>query len=549
MKNFAISMVLKAIDEVSGPLKGIGGNVASFQNKIKTGVISVGNGVRETTDGLKSIGMRTVAVATGTVALAKSASAYGDDVNDMSRVLGMSTDSLQAFRYVGKMSGVEIDEMDTALKKFTVNLGKTAEGGGISKTALHALGLSAKELRSAGADKALDVIADKFAKVKDPAVRANLAVELFGKSGAGMVNVLSEGSAGIEKAKKRAKELGIILDKEAILAAADFDDKWQEVTLTLAAAKNMIGVALMPKIQACIEWITRTTVSVRAWSKANPELAKTLETVGLSLGAVALFITPVAKTITGIYDLSKAVSGLKKTIKKAGGIGEIFQKISMNPKLFIILAVIVAIGAAVYLIYKNWDKIVPAVQSGIADISRFFSSLWDGLKKGFFSVASVVLDLFGGIGKTVLGLGSKVAGAFGIDTSGLDAAIGGIEDLQSRVKNQSFFKPSDVPAAVPAAAVANAAPLPKNVTHALTAAPPLTQVLPMQVPRTAVGTAGRPMVATGSAARVQAPQVSRQINDSKVTVNFQNVPRGTRVTTEKQAPGLNLEMGYAGAAF
>ncbi len=579
MKSFAISMILKAVDQVSGPLKGVNGSVATFQKKITSASINTSSAWRQTGDALKSLGTRVALVGGSIFALAKTSSAYGDEVNDTANMLGMSTDALQSYRYIGRLAGVEVEEMDKALEKMTVNLGKSESGTGTAKKALNALGITAEKLKAAGPDKSLMVIADAFAKVKDPSVKASIAVDLFGRAGVGMVNVLSEGSAGLEKMQERAKALGIVLDADGIKTAADFDDAWQEVSMTLGGLKNILGVSLLPAMKRGIESVTEWVVKLRGWAKENPALASTLGKVALGLSGLVIFGGPIAKTVYSVVNLALALGKLKSAISAAGGLGKLFSSFGSGAGKFILIAA--AIGAAAYLIYKNWDKIGPVVTrvltaikpfapviagataaiwamniamganpigliivgvatliagiialvknwdkvktafiAGIQQIGAFFSGVWEGIKTGalaafgvikkaLFTVADALLTVFGGVVTAILGAASKVGKLIGLDTSGLDAVVGKISALQNSVRSQSFI--GDIPGARPAAAPQ-----------------------PVQV---------------GQGARAQASATTRQVNDSAVTVRFDNLPRGTSVMPTKTSGGLSLEMGYAGASY
>jgi TP901 family phage tail tape measure protein len=620
MKAFAIGMILKAIDQVSGPLTGIGGNVANFQKKVGTSAVNVSNAWHQTGQALASLGLRAAAVGGGIFAIAKTTATYGADTEKMANILGMSTDALQSFRYVGKMADVDIEDMDTALKKFTVNLGKSADGGGIAKGALHALGITAKELKAAGPDKTLMVIADKFSKIKDPSIKAALAVELFGKNGAGMVNVLSGGSKSIKEMQDRAKALGIVLDQDGIRSAEEFENAWKETTMTLGSLKNILGVAVMPTIKNGMESITKWIVKTRAWAKENPELAKTLLKVGAGFAGLVIFGGPLLKTGLSIVNLVLALSKLKSVIGAAGGLGKLLSGFGPGAGKFLLIAAV--IGIAAYLIYKNWDKIGPVLKKtfndfkpwipaiagatlaicalniamglnpvgaiiigvsllisgliylvknwdkvketfskSLKDIGGFFTSVWDGiklgassvfdwLKKSFFTVADGILTVFGGIIKTVLGAAGSIGKLFGIDTSGLDAVIGKINDLQTKIHGQSFFADQpgqDIRPAVSPGSIVKPIITPFSKIRDQN---PITLNNQITVPFPSRPAAmPTKKVETGIGARAQTASTQRQVNDSSILVKFQDLPRGTKVTPEKVGGNLQLDIGYAGAAY
>ncbi len=89
------------------------------------------------------------------------------------------------------------------------NVGQAAMVGGPAADALDRLGLSVKTIAGESADQAFKDIADGIAGVTNPAERARLAVDIFGKSGQKLLPLMMEGAAGIAAAQAEAEKLGI----------------------------------------------------------------------------------------------------------------------------------------------------------------------------------------------------------------------------------------------------------------------------------------------------------------------------------------------------
>ena len=108
-----------------------------------------------------------------------------EDVKNIKRIsesTGLDTGVTQDLLNLGKASGVASDAIESMLDKLVKGLAPGSDP-----------------------EDALFRIADKMASISDPAERARLAVENFGKSGAKLIPILMQGSEGV---KKMAEEWG-----------------------------------------------------------------------------------------------------------------------------------------------------------------------------------------------------------------------------------------------------------------------------------------------------------------------------------------------------
>jgi hypothetical protein len=109
-------------------------------------------------------------------------------------------------------------------------------------------------------DKALGAVADKMSMIENPAQRAALATELFGKSGLAMVNMLADGSAGLNAMAIEAQNLGVVIDRDVIANAAEAADKLDAMSMVVSANLTAALVNLMPfVIEAAqdIAWLAK----------------------------------------------------------------------------------------------------------------------------------------------------------------------------------------------------------------------------------------------------------------------------------------------------
>jgi hypothetical protein len=130
-----------------------------------------------------------------------------DRMAKVSRKLGTTVEQLNALHFAGKKAGIGVNTIDMALQRMTRRVAEAAIGTGEAKAAIAELGLDPAKLSAAGPYESLLKIGDALKQIESPAQRVRLAFKLFDSEGVEMVNILSEGSAGLEEAKRKMDAL------------------------------------------------------------------------------------------------------------------------------------------------------------------------------------------------------------------------------------------------------------------------------------------------------------------------------------------------------
>ncbi len=173
-----------------------------------------------------------------------------DDIGKTADQIGITTDALQELRTVAESSGVTQDELDKSIEKLGKGLAEASMGIGTAKYALEELNLSANDLMALGLDGALAKIADEVNKVENPMKKTAIATQLFGRSGAPMINLLREGSDGMERMRKEARELGVVIDERLIRSAEESQDKLDLLSRVIDANVSSSLINLTPLLIA-----------------------------------------------------------------------------------------------------------------------------------------------------------------------------------------------------------------------------------------------------------------------------------------------------------
>jgi hypothetical protein len=211
-----------------------------------------------------------VASVAGFVALTKSALDFGSELHDTSLKLGISTDNLQEWRHVAKLSGVDSGSLNIGLRFLQRNLAGAASGTGDASKAFQRLGISVKD--SSGQLKSTDAVilelADKFKGLENETERTALSLQIFGRSGTEWIPVLLEGGASIAKIRKEARDLGLVIEEDLIDAADEAGDTWDRFSSVLNVSVKRAFLALAPEIAKLNDYLPELSVKIVAAAKA-----------------------------------------------------------------------------------------------------------------------------------------------------------------------------------------------------------------------------------------------------------------------------------------
>jgi hypothetical protein len=197
-------------------------------------------------------------------------------------------------------------------------------GGREAGKALTALGLNAARLAAMAPEAAFAEIAESISKIENPAQRASLAVDIFGKSGQNIINVLSMGKDGLAAYAAEADRLGVTLsqlDAEKAGAAKDALDKASAV---MGGALNRAIADLSPVLEQAAnrfaelaaQFLTTENVSpvIDAITFALQSMAEALEIVVAGLRELNVGAGGRGGMLAG-----KAAKGWQKVLEQRAG--------------------------------------------------------------------------------------------------------------------------------------------------------------------------------------------------------------------------------------
>ena len=256
-----------------------------------------------------------------------------DRIGKTASRIDIAVESLQELRGAGELTGVAVAQIDESLSRFNRRLGLFVQSGsGPAAQALDDLGISVTDVRGRfiGTEAALERVADRIAALPTVAQQAAAASQLFGdEAGPKLVNLLSQGSAGIADLRAQIRRTGSVMSEEATRQAADYADQMFLLGKQFEGVRNEIGLELLPTISALLGSFNDLRVRSENTDQAVGELAGTTgDAEGAFLGAaegavkfgaglvsIGRFAAAAIESLDQLATRSNAFSGLTDSVQ------------------------------------------------------------------------------------------------------------------------------------------------------------------------------------------------------------------------------------------
>jgi len=202
------------------------------------------------------------------MAIRKTIGAVKDKLGELDAVgktadkLGVGVQKLMALRFAAGKAGMEAGQFDKALEKMARGVSEAAHGMGTAKLALTDLGISAKDLARQSPDKQMTILADAIAKIENPAEKARVAYQIFGREGVNMLNMIKGGSAAITEQEQRFESLFGKMSRADIAKVEEANDAWLDVKTAIGGAWSQFTVAIAPVLTAMSKFIVLVVQAV-----------------------------------------------------------------------------------------------------------------------------------------------------------------------------------------------------------------------------------------------------------------------------------------------
>lgn len=288
---------------------------AAAQNEAAAAAAKASSSTTALTGTLKNAGVAAVALVAAYVGMSvldniiKKTTQLAEETEKLQLVTGLSAEKASGLIYAADKEYVSYDQLSAGLRIFSRNLAVVQEAndgftGGAKTTTeiLKSMGISATDANGHFKDTytLLGEVADRFEAMGKTAegaqLRAGLAAQLFGRNGAALLPLLSQGAAGMAQLQAEAERLGVTLNENDVKAAKELHDNLVELHAAVTGLELEVGNKAVPVL-------------------AN--LAQQLSNVLTGSGKAGEF----ERDVKEIFDAISSLTGVGDALKTALGAG------------------------------------------------------------------------------------------------------------------------------------------------------------------------------------------------------------------------------------
>jgi len=248
---------------------------------------SFGASIKSAVTGFLAFAGVTVSIG-GVVNSLKSAIDRADELRDASIRLGVGVDVLSKWSYAAKQTGTDVEGLNKGLKLLAKNASEALDPKSDKAKLFNALGISKDDLTDL--TTLVPKVADAFRQLPDGPQKAAVAMELFGKSGADLIEFLNQGSDGLKTFGDRAKELGIVISQDTANAADEFNDKLDDLKSAFTGLATQVASELLPKLTQIVDWAVDFVSDGDNARQIADDLADALSDVAAAADAISKLV-------------------------------------------------------------------------------------------------------------------------------------------------------------------------------------------------------------------------------------------------------------------
>jgi phage-related minor tail protein len=371
-----------------------------------------------------------------------------DSIAKTSQKLGITTDAMQEMEYWASQNGISSQSLERAVGRLNQRMGRAAAGNEKYADALTNLGINMDDVKDGtlSTEDAMVKSIQTLSQMSSEQEKSAAASELFGtKMARDLMPALQDGSLSLEDAAKKAHELGIVLDEDAISASTKFQDSFDNFKRVMTSVGQKMAVGLIPTFQSMFEWIESNMPTIQRiagtafgfigdtlqkvggfiqdkvipafqslweWFEPNIPAIKEIFEQGFGIMKEVLngVVEAVKSTTTWFQDhwaivepilagiaagivTFKLITGAIAAYRAAMAIATAVQlaynaALVANPIGIVVVAIGLLVAAGVAL-WKNWDvvkkklgQLWSSVKSIFGKIGDFAQGVWDGMVSG-----------------------------------------------------------------------------------------------------------------------------------------------------------------------
>jgi hypothetical protein len=218
-----LTVVISLKDQLSNAMGGVQKRLSDAFNSIQ-----------------KSATAAFIIVKAGFLMMAREALKSADQIDKMSKQTGISIKNIQKLGLAAQASGASMGQITQALKMLSRDAYAASRGNEEAIRKFEELGIAIYDVNGnlKSGEILLENFSDVIAGTASPTERMALATKALGRSGAELIPMLEQGSAGIKRFGDNAERFGFLMSEETVAALDKFGDQMETVKTIFV---NMVG--------------------------------------------------------------------------------------------------------------------------------------------------------------------------------------------------------------------------------------------------------------------------------------------------------------------
>ena len=193
------------------------------------------------------------AIGAGLVGLGRSALKAADEAGKLGQAVGATSEEISTLQFAAATANISNEQFRTGLIQLTRNVGELEKGSARQVNAFRKLGLTAKDFAGKTTGQAFDVVAQKLGGLESGTKRTQIALDLFGESGALLLPLLERlADDGFAAVEQEARDLGVLITGDLAAAAAAANDSFTLLQLQTRGLATAFLSGLAPSIVAAM---------------------------------------------------------------------------------------------------------------------------------------------------------------------------------------------------------------------------------------------------------------------------------------------------------
>jgi len=281
-----------------------------------------------------------------------------DEVSKASRRVGVDAGRLIGLQRAADLSGVSASALATSMRELQRRSAESATGAGSAARAFADLGLSAREMAALPVDAQMVKIADAMANVTNENERVRISMDLFGRSGEGMINVLEQGSGWLERMMQSMEG---VATAEQFANVEKMVDAFTNMGNAVKDLRERFVLAVSQGLERFANSMTNLIKRVSQWSDAAWRGIGHAIHFAAALFAITKIAGPIITALRGIAAIKTLLIAKQTTLLALAG-----------PSGWVTIAAGIGIAAMSYMVLEDQvSSLMRTVENSTAAVEEF----------------------------------------------------------------------------------------------------------------------------------------------------------------------------------